>query len=52
MRAAQTEKIKAMLATFGIDEGPMSIEATRELYAREAPIWIDFAKKAIADRKT
>ncbi|WP_339027932.1 tripartite tricarboxylate transporter substrate binding protein [Bradyrhizobium symbiodeficiens] len=52
MQAAQTEKIKAMLATFGIEEGPMSIEATRELYAREAPIWINLAKIAIADRRT
>lgn len=33
---------------FGIEEGPMSIEATRELYARVAPIWIDLAKTAIA----
>jgi tripartite-type tricarboxylate transporter receptor subunit TctC len=52
MRAAQTEKVRTMFATFGIDEGPMSMQATRELYEREAPIWVDLAKQAIADRKT
>ncbi|MGM4926766.1 Bug family tripartite tricarboxylate transporter substrate binding protein [Tardiphaga sp. 804_B3_N1_9] len=52
MQAAQTEKVRTMFATFGIDEGPMSMQATRELYAREAPIWVDLAKQAIADRKT
>jgi tripartite-type tricarboxylate transporter receptor subunit TctC len=51
-RAAQTEKVKTMFQTFGIDEGPMPIAATRELYAREAPVWIELARQAIADRKT
>jgi hypothetical protein len=52
MRAAQTEKVRTMFQTFGIDEGPMSMQATRELYAREAPVWIELARQAIADRKT
>jgi hypothetical protein len=30
----------------------MSMQATRELYAREAPVWIELARQAIADRKT
>jgi tripartite-type tricarboxylate transporter receptor subunit TctC len=52
MKAAKTEKVKAMFDTFGIDEGPMSVEATRELYARESPVWIDLARQAIVERKT
>lgn len=51
LQAAKTEKVRAMFETFGIDEGPMSLSATQALYAKESPIWIDFAKQAIADQR-
>jgi tripartite-type tricarboxylate transporter receptor subunit TctC len=46
LQAALSEKAKAMFQTFGIDEGPMDLEATRNLYNREAPVWIGLAKEA------
>ncbi|WP_063629427.1 tripartite tricarboxylate transporter substrate binding protein [Bradyrhizobium sp. WSM2254] len=46
LQAAHSEKAKTMFQTFGIDEGPMDLEATRDLYNREAPIWIGLAKEA------
>jgi tripartite-type tricarboxylate transporter receptor subunit TctC len=50
MRAAQTDKVRTMFRTFGIDEGPMSIQATGELYAKESPIWIALAQQAVANK--
>ncbi|MDR6661328.1 tripartite-type tricarboxylate transporter receptor subunit TctC [Tardiphaga robiniae] len=51
VRAGASAKVRTVLATFGIDEGPMSIEATRELYARESPVWVDLAQRAVPSRK-
>ncbi len=34
-----------MFKMFGIDEGAMDLAATRALYARESPVWIDLASK-------
>lgn len=50
LQAAHSEKARAMFQTFGIDEGPMDLQATRDLYNREAPVWIGLAKEA-ADAK-
>ena len=51
IRAGQSAKVKSVLATYGIEEGPMSIELTRELYARESPVWIDLAQEAVSPRR-
>lgn len=50
LKAAQTEKLKAMFVTYGIDEGPTTRKATQELYDRESPAWIELARQAVADR--
>lgn len=40
----KAEKVQAMLATFGVDESAMSMDASQKLYDTEAPIWIDLVK--------
>lgn len=43
--SGKSEKATEMFKMFGIDEGAMDLAATRALYARESPIWIDLASK-------
>jgi tripartite-type tricarboxylate transporter receptor subunit TctC len=42
--AAKSDRIRELMKSQGVDEAPMSIEASRALYLDEAPIWADLAK--------
>ncbi|EKS34232.1 MAG: tripartite-type tricarboxylate transporter receptor subunit TctC [Afipia broomeae] len=45
VQGGKSEKALEMFKMFGIDEGAMDLAATRALYARESPVWIDLASK-------
>lgn len=42
--AGKSEKVQAMMNTFGLDEPAMTMEASQKLYDAEAPIWLDLVK--------
>jgi tripartite-type tricarboxylate transporter receptor subunit TctC len=43
LAAARSDRIGEMLKSQGVDEGPLSIEASQALYKEEAPIWAELA---------
>lgn len=43
MAAGQSDRIRGLLKSQGIDEGPKSMEASRAVYSEEAPIWSELA---------
>ena len=41
--AGQSDRIRELFKGQGIDEGAMTLEASRALYNEEAPIWAELA---------
>lgn len=41
--AGKSDRVRDLLASQGIDEGPMTLQASKALYNEEAPIWADLA---------
>lgn len=41
--AAKSDRVRELLKSQGIDEGPMTLEASQALYNTEAPIWAELA---------
>ena len=41
--ASQSERIRALLKSQGVDEGAMTMEASRAVYRDEAPVWSELA---------
>ena len=41
--AAQSDRIRELLKSQGVDEGAMSMDASRTIYREEAPIWAELA---------
>ena len=39
--AGQTDKVRELLKSQGVDDAAMTLEASRKLYADEAPIWLE-----------
>ena len=39
--AGQTDKVRELLKSQGVDDAAMTLEASRKLYAEEAPVWIE-----------
>jgi tripartite-type tricarboxylate transporter receptor subunit TctC len=44
VEAGKSDKVQAMMKTFGVDEPAMTFEATQKLYNEEKPLWLDFVK--------
>lgn len=42
--AGKTERIRTMLATFGVDEPPLDFDASRQRYAAMAPVVVDLVR--------
>lgn len=42
--AGKSDKVQAMLASYGLDEAAMPIDASQRLYDAEAPVWIESVK--------
>lgn len=43
LAAAKSDRIREVLKSQGVDEGPLSMEASQALYKEEAPIWSELA---------
>ena len=41
--AGKSDRVRELLSSQGIDEGPMTLEASQAHYKEEAPIWADLA---------
>jgi tripartite-type tricarboxylate transporter receptor subunit TctC len=41
--AGQSDRVRELLRSQGINEGPMTLEASQALYREEAPIWAELA---------
>jgi tripartite-type tricarboxylate transporter receptor subunit TctC len=43
VNAGKSDRVRELLKSQGIDEGPMTLEASQALYNTEAPIWAELA---------
>jgi tripartite-type tricarboxylate transporter receptor subunit TctC len=43
VNAGKSDRVRELLKSQGIDEGPMTLEASQTLYNTEAPIWAELA---------
>jgi tripartite-type tricarboxylate transporter receptor subunit TctC len=43
LEASKSDRVKELLATFGIEEPAMGMEAAQKLYFDELPVWLDSA---------
>jgi tripartite-type tricarboxylate transporter receptor subunit TctC len=41
--AGKSDRVRELLKSQGIDEGPMTLEASQALYKEEAPVWAELA---------
>jgi tripartite-type tricarboxylate transporter receptor subunit TctC len=41
--AGKSDRVRELLKSQGINEGPMTLEASNALYKDEAPIWAELA---------